>query len=117
MGRQQVYPVSKHPDSEIDYGRNWGIDPVSGDPGWLQDGESIVESTWEITADRENPATLIESSEGTGIFANGTLTGIYLENGTPGIQYTLTNRIVAVNSSKGTTRIEKKAGIINCCLR
>jgi len=117
MSRIDVYTISKHPDSEIDYGRNWGNNALTGDAGWLQEGETIIESTWEITADRENPSTLVEASEGTGIFLNGTITGIYLEGGTPGIQYTLTNRITATNSVKGTTRIEKKAGVINCCIR
>ena len=81
----------------------------------LDDGELIVESTWEITADRENPVTLVEGTEGTGI--NQGLTGIYLEGGTAGIQYTLTNKIVTANATAGITRVESKSGVINCCLR
>lgn len=118
MKRVDVYSVSKHPDSIIDYGRNWGNNPVTGDKGWLEEGERIIDSTWEITADRENPPTLIPNvTEGAGINTAGTITGIFLEGGKAGIQYTLTNRIVAVNAETGTTRIEKRAGIINCGYR
>ena len=33
MSRIDVYEMSKHPDSELDYGRNWGDDPITGDKG------------------------------------------------------------------------------------
>jgi len=143
--RIDVYLVSKHPDSKIDYGRNWGdishteeqvlttetthpngstttietIETVTivDKEGWLQEGEVIIESTWKITADREDPPTLVESSEGTGIAHHGKITGIYLEGGTPGIQYTLANTILAVHGVNGTTRTEVKSGVINCCIR
>lgn len=118
MGKRiDVYEVTKHPESELDYGRNWGDNQETGKKGWLEEGEVIIESEWFIAADRETPPTLVEGQEGTGISAEGTITAIYLEGGTPGIQYTLSNRITALNSSTGITRIEQKEGIINCCVK
>jgi len=109
----QKYDAIFDPGSEIDYGRNWG-DSSDGDAGWLQEGETIVTSSWEISADKEKLPTLVESTQGHGIDATSKITFIFLTGGTEGIQYRLTNKITTLTAT-GFSRTEKRTGIIYCC--
>lgn len=111
----QRYSVNKHPDSDIDYGRNWGDDSVTGDAGWLATDEYIIQSDWDITCADEDTPTLIEASQGTGISSDGQITAIFLEGGTAGKIYKLKNTISAYNATTGVTRIESKTGLLFCC--
>jgi len=143
MSEIQQYPATKHPDSDLDYGRNWAdithevttiltttvtapdgtkteteeivITTVVDQKGWLNDEEIIIESTWEITSDTEKVPTLVESAGGTGIGNQGTATSIFLKGGTPGVAYKLTNHIKTFDTSNDVYRIESKVGLITCC--
>ena len=112
--RLQEYEAQKDPDSIIDYGRNWGDDPETGAKGFLGDTEEIVTSEWEITSERETPPTLIISSAGTGISDDKKMTSVFLEGGTAGMHYKLTNKIVTFDADSAN-RSEDMTGIIFCC--
>lgn len=143
MSTIQEYEAIKHPDSDLDYGRRWGDithvnktilkttvrgpdgtvtetetiveDIVVDVKGWLRENETIIESDWVITSDKEKIPTLKESSGGTGIGQLGQVTSIFLKGGTPSVYYTLTNNIKAYDSSNGVFRYESMSGIIKCC--
>jgi len=115
MAELQQYSDPKDPDSDLDYGRNWG-DAEDGTPGWLLEGEEITTSDWIITADKEPIPTLIESSQGTGISTDKTITNIFLLGGTPGVNYKLTNTITTL-AKNGAIRLEDRTGIIVCCVK
>ncbi len=78
--------MTKDPDSTLDYGFNWS--------GWLEDDETIIESTWEITG-TDDALTV-----GTDTYAStnsGTSTKVWLAGGTLNGQYRITNHIVTNN--------------------
>lgn len=142
MNNIENYEESKHPDSDIDYGRHWGdrtheettiltstSTDWNGDPvvveslvtstvidekGWLEDGEYIVLSDWYITSDMEDPVTLYIGEQGTGISGDRESTSVFLVGGTPGVQYKLTNSIQTLAVDFGVVRKESKFGIL-CC--
>ena len=109
----ETYTTNKHPDSELDYGRNWGINPETGGAGWLGNLEVIVNSTWVITSmDEENP-TLEVADQGTSISTDGKLTSIFLKGGTHGKQYILANTIITTDNNN-IIRKETKEALLNC---
>jgi len=139
----QQYEATKHPDSNLDYGRNWGdvthmetyilvttVTDIQGTvtktetleekevidhKGWLREGEIIIESEWSITSAKEKVPTLVPSDLGSGITQQGTVTLIFLKGGTAGVQYELANHIKAYDTNNSTFREETKIGVINCC--
>ena len=114
MSRLQKYEAKKDPDSIIDYGRNWGDNPETGAKGFLGPSEEIVTSEWFITSDTEDPPTLLIAAAGTGISDDLKSTSVFLEGGTAGIYYKLTNRIVTYDENS-INRQEEMTGIIYCC--
>ena len=106
------YTAYKHPDSEIDFGRNWGDNPNTDEPGWLHPDEVIINSVWKITSLEESPITLIEGSQGTSISADGKMTAIFLEGGTTGVQYILKNTVITTDNN-GAVRKESKEALLN----
>jgi len=111
--RLQEYDAIKDPESELDYGRNWG-DACDGSKGWLYINEVIQTSDWFISCNREIPATLVISPQGTGISDDRKTTAVFLEGGTAGLSYKLTNEIQTLDPN-GNVRTERKSGIIRCC--
>ena len=107
------YTSFKHPDSDLDFGRNWGVNPDTEESGWLHDDEVIINSTWVINSIEESPVTLIEGSQGTSISTDGKMTSIFLSGGTSGVQYILTNAIIT-RDNNGITRKETKEALLNC---
>jgi len=92
------YEAEKDPDSIVDYGRTWS--------NWLQEDEIILSSIWIITG-TEDPITLVEGGQGTGISVDGKSTVIWLEGGADVQRYTLTNRI-----QTDQLRTEDRSGIL-----
>jgi len=113
MADYQKYQAVHDPNSELDYGRVWGIND-EGELGWLLENENIATSTWEIASDREKIPTLVMSPQGSGISLNRQATSIFLEGGTSGVTYKLTNEITTVNLDS-SNRIERRTGLIFCC--
>lgn len=113
MAKFQQYPGVHDPESVMDYGRNWG-DAADGTKGWLLENEIIVHSIWEIASDREAIPTLIISQQGAGINSLGKITSVFLEGGTAGVVYKVTNEITTSNPDN-TVRIERKTGLLTCC--
>jgi len=109
----QEYDSYKHPDSDLDFGRNWGDNPDTEESGWLHEDEIIVNSYWSISSLEEIPPSLIEAEQGTSISADGKMTAIFLKNGTSGVQYILTNSIVTTDN-QGIVRKETKEAILTC---
>lgn len=67
-------------DASLDYGWDWG--------SWLASGETIVESTWEISNDKSPSLLSLPTND-------GRRTGIRVGKGVViGRQYRLTNHIV-----------------------
>lgn len=85
----QIFEVPKDPDSRTNYGRNWGTYP-DGTPGWLSDTDYIITSNWFITTYEEPPILEIYSQ---GINAGGQSTYFWVDAGTDGANYKMTNRI------------------------
>ncbi|RLA00736.1 MAG: hypothetical protein DRQ42_04805 [Gammaproteobacteria bacterium] len=106
------YSAYKHPDSEVDFGRNWGDNPDTDEAGWLHPDEVIINSVWVISSLEENPVALVEASQGTSISSNGKMTTIFLEGGTSGKQYVLTNTIITTDNN-GIVRKQTKEAILN----
>jgi len=98
----QKYSAIKDPNSIVEYGRNWG-----GTDGWLASNETITTSNWYITSDEEDIPTLAINITGSGISVDELSTSVWLEGGTDGVKYKLTNRIT---TSQGRT--EDRTGII-----
>lgn len=99
------YSAKKDPDSDLDYGRNWGA--TVDDAGWLQETETITTSMWIITSETEQTPTLIMSTGGQHISPDGKSTSIWFEGGTAGVSYNITNRIT---TDQGRT--EDRTGIL-----
>ena len=95
------YSAKKDPDSTSIYGRTW--------PDWLGEFEEITNSVWliSISSGKEDSITLVEGSGGSSISVDKKSTSIWLEGGTHGIVYNLTNRIT---TSEG--RVEDRTGLI-----
>ena len=110
-----MYPTTHDPDSLEDYGRNWG-DSADGEKGWLRDGENIIISEWEITADQEDVPTLVISGQGTGISIDRTMTSVFLSGGTNGVTYKLTNTVTTYEDNLGN-RVCTRTGLLTCCER
>lgn len=91
----QIFKTPKDPDSETNYGRNYGPDQDTGDPGWLSDTDTIETSNWTINS-YEDPITLSITSQG--IDSDGKSTYFWVEGGTDGVNYKLTNRITTAES-------------------
>lgn len=73
----------KDPDAVLDYAVEWS--------SWLQDGETISTSTWDV------PAGLTEGDGSNGAAASSatdTKATVWLMGGTANTQYTVTNRVV-----------------------
>jgi hypothetical protein len=102
------------PNTRTDYGIHWGKD-AEGNPGFLYEKEVITNSTWVITCDREAPSLLVIADNGTatGISQNQQSTVVYVEGGTAGLWYKLTNTIQTL-ASDGTIRKETKTGLVYC---
>lgn len=109
----QEYTAVKDPQSEIDYGRNWG-DACDGTKGWLYINEVIQDSDWIIQCNKEKVPTLKISDQGTGISDDRRSTAVFLIGGTPGLSYKLINEIKTIDPA-GNNRIERMTGIIRCC--
>ena len=109
----QEYEAYKHPDSDLDYGRNWGDNTDTDVAGWLNSDEVIINSQWVISSLEESPVTLVESSQGTSISLDGKITSIFLAGGTAGVQYILTNTVTTRDNS-GVTRVATKEAILTC---
>ena len=101
------YKAPKDPDSTVDYGRMWGDNLDTGEKGWLGENEEIISSVWLISSSREEIPTLVEASQGNGISVDKKSTAIWLEGGTAGFSYNLTNRI-----ETNLTRKEDATGIV-----
>jgi len=115
MAKLQQYKLVHDPDSILDYGRNWG-DALDGTKGWLHEDELIVTSDWFITADKEAIPTLIQSAQGTGISDDKKITAIFVQGGTPGVVYKLTNEITTLEDAT-SIRTERKTGLLFCCTK
>jgi len=109
----QEYTSYKHPNSDLDFGRNWGDNPDTDEAGWLNPDEVIVNSTWLISSLEENPVALLEASQGTGISTDGKMTSIFLKEGTSGIQYVLANTIITTDNN-GVVRQQTREALLNC---
>jgi len=109
----EEYTSYKHPDSDLDFGRNWGDNPVTEEPGWLHDDEVIINSVWALDSLEEEPITLEVASQGTSISADGKMTSIFLKGGTANTQYILTNTVIT-RDNNGITRTEVKEALLNC---
>jgi len=109
----QEYTSYKHPNSDLDFGRNWGDNPDTNESGWLNDDEVIVNSTWVISSLEESPVSLAEADQGTSISTDGKMTSIFLKGGTSGKQYILTNTIITTDNN-GVVRQETKEALLNC---
>lgn len=71
--------IAKDPDAALDYGCDWS--------DWLDDGETISESTWVLPDG-------LTSGEGAQAPSNtDTATVVWLSGGTAGRAYSVTNRI------------------------
>lgn len=68
----------KDPDAKLDFGINWS--------DWLADGETISSSAWAV------PSGITQSSSPAPTNTTNTTT-IWLEGGSAGTTYTVTNRI------------------------
>lgn len=66
----------KDPDAVLDYGFDWS--------DWLATGEVITTSTWSVTTG------LTKDSDS----SNDTATTIWVNGGTAGLSYTITNHII-----------------------
>lgn len=71
--------MRKDPDAVLDYGIDW--------KAWLVPGDTITESSWEVT---DGGSALVIDSE----FSDSTVTGLWLSGGTPKGRYKVTNHIV-----------------------
>jgi len=111
----QRYTVTHDPDSLEDYGRNWG-DAPDGTTGWLREGEYIVTSEWTISSDQEAIPTLKPGGQGTGISEDKLMTVVYLEGGTAGITYKVTNSIISYENNLGNRKCTRTA-LLTCCER
>jgi len=109
----EEYSSYKHPDSNLDFGRNWGNNPDTEEPGWLHNDEVIVNSSWVISSLEEVTPTLVEAEQGTSISTDGKMTSIFLKGGTAGKQYILANTIITTDN-QGIVRIETKEAILTC---
>jgi len=74
--------------AKLDYGLNWQIE------GWLEDGETIVESTWDV-------GSLSASSPQN----SGTITSILVEGGIDKSRYKLINSITTSVGRKDSRTI------------
>lgn len=110
--RLQIYDALHDPNGITDYGRNWG-DAEDGTPGYLHPDELIIISTWIITSDIEETPTLVMSAQGKGISDDQLMTAIFVEGGTIGVTYKLTNEIVTVDAGLAN-RTARRTGIILC---
>ena len=109
----EKFEANKHPDSDLDFGINWGDNTETGVKGWLNPGEIVVFSSWKITAKEENPVTLVESIQGTSISLDGKITAIFLKGGKHGTEYVLENSIRTIDTN-GIERSETKLCILIC---
>jgi len=109
----EKYAASFDPESVIDYGRNWG-DAADGIAGWLHENEVITSSLWAITAENEEVPTLILGPQGDGISASEKITFIFLQGGTEGVSYKLTNIINTYDNDTALFRKERKSGLLLC---
>lgn len=75
-------PKLKDPGAHLDFGFDWA-NPA--DP-WLAAGETITDSTWTITGP---DSALVKGSSG----VSGGATTVWLDGGTAGSDYEVTNRI------------------------
>ena len=107
------YEAHFDPKSLIDYGRNWG-DAADGTPGWLHKNEVITSSLWKITADNEDPPALVLGPQGNGIDTAEKATYIFLQGGTEGIVYKLTNTIDTYDNDTALVRRERRSGLVLC---
>ena len=99
----EYYEKTKHPDSEIDYGRIWAE--------FLQhkDGTkaTVVTSTWVVTSKTEAVPTLTISAKGEGILQSIDATYLWLIGGTDGVKYEIENTM-----TDSTGRTEVKTGTL-----
>ena len=101
------YPAEKDPNSIVDYGRVWGDNWETGEKGWLGDAEEIDNSQWLISSEAEPTPTLEINGIGVGISDDKKATSVWLEGGTVGVEYNVTNRITT-----NEHRVEDRTGII-----
>lgn len=73
----------KDPDAKLDYGIDWS--------DWLADGETISSSAWTVPSGLAEATGLPEGVPVKGI--SGSRAFIWLQGGTAGTTYTVTNRI------------------------
>jgi hypothetical protein len=74
--------VAKEAYARLPYGLDWSAE------GWLPAGETIVDSTWEITHPSEAPELRIEGST-----FDATVCTVWLSGGVRGKRYRVTNKI------------------------
>lgn len=76
--------IVKDPDAELDYGFDWSR--------WLEDGESITASTLSITPSGATDDLEVMTSPAP--VNTGQVVTVWVEGGSPGTDYYLTNSIV-----------------------
>lgn len=107
MADESIPMFAKDPGAIIDFDINWS--PTTGQ-GYLEVGETITVSTWTRT---EGPADLIISGGAQApSIIGGTRTKVFVEAGTAGNHYALTNHIT---TSLG--RQDERTIRINCYQR
>lgn len=107
--------LSKHPEAVLDFGFLWASadnanDGKESDDGWLK-GQIISESTWTVQGSDEALVIVSSSVESTMGFdedgnpvvkSTNTRTVVWLEGGTSGQTYTITNKIKTNSSPQRT---------------
>lgn len=86
MSEQTPPQYEKDPDAKLDYQIDWRADESDGGP-YLEDGETISTSTWDV------PAGLTQVTPAPSI-VSGEKTVIWLSGGTVGEWYRVVNSIV-----------------------
>ena len=112
MSKLQKYSGTKHPDTNVDYGRNWGDNQATGEVGYLAANELIQTSTWVITSNDKSDITLIAGT--TKIDDTFKITSVFLSGGTAGIKYKLTNTINTYDAGSDEFRTLTKVGLLVC---
>lgn len=73
----------KHPDAVLDYGFDYAVD------GWLETGETIIASEWDIPSGLEEDTDSSHAASG----HDGSTTKVWLGGGTVDEDYDITNHI------------------------
>ena len=88
--RRRPVDVTKDPDADLDYGFKWHK--------WLQTGETITTSVWDIS-----PSGSL-ATDANSISTDGDITTIWLQGGVAGQNYVVRNRVTT-----SLTRIDDRS--------